>query len=209
MLPRPTSTIVVSWLPPVLIVSVPLSSQPPSYTPAVPTPELSSAAATSSPTLSADSPTPPSPVLQPASPPPPHHSMTTRAKNNILKPIQKLNLHTQLISSPNSEPSTVAQALQDSNWRNAMSDEYNALIRNGTWELVSPTNVNNLVGCKWIFCIKRNPDGSVNRFKARLVAKGFHQRPGVDYLEIFSPVIKPTTIHLVLNITVANGWSLR
>jgi histone deacetylase 1/2 len=98
--------------------------------------------------------------------------MTTHAKNNILKPIQKLNLHTQLISSLNSEPSTVAQALKDSNWRNAMSDEYNALIRNGTWELVSPTNVNNLVGCKWIFRIKHNPDGSINRFKARLVAKG-------------------------------------
>jgi len=85
-----------------------------------------------------------------------------------------------------------------------MSDEYNALVRNGTWELVSPTNVNNLVGCKWIFRIKRNPDGSVNRFKARLVAKGFHKRPGVDYLETFSPVIKPTTIHLVLSIAVAN-----
>jgi hypothetical protein len=64
--------------------------------------------------------------------------------------------------------------------------------------------VNNLVGCKWIFRIKRNPDGSVNRFKARLVAKGFHKRPGVDYLETFSPVIKPTTIHLVLSIAVAN-----
>jgi hypothetical protein len=55
-----------------------------------------------------------------------------------------------------------------------MSDEYNALVRNGTWELISPTNVNKLVGCKWIFRIKRNPDGSVNRFKARLVAKDFH-----------------------------------
>jgi hypothetical protein len=85
--------------------------------------------------------------------------MTTRAKNNILKPIQKLNLHAQLISSPHSEPSTVAQALKDSNRRSAMSDEYNALVRNGTWELVSPNNVHNLVGCKWIFHINRNPDG--------------------------------------------------
>jgi len=93
MLPRPTSTTAVSWLPPVLIVSVPLPSQPHSYTPTVPAPELPPTAATSSPTLSAES-SPPSPVSQPASPPFPRHSMTTRAKNNILKPIQKLNLHT-------------------------------------------------------------------------------------------------------------------
>lgn len=66
----------------------------------------------------------------------------------------------------------------------------------------------NLVGCKWIFKIKRLPAGSIDRYKARLVAKGFHQRPGVDYLETFSPVVKPTTVRLVLSLTVSRGWSL-
>jgi len=67
----------------------------------------------------------------------------------------------------------------------------------------------NLVGCKWVFRIKRNSDGTVERYKARLVAKGFHQRPDIDYKETFSPVIKPTTIRIVLNLAVTNGWSLR
>ena len=90
-----------------------------------------------------------------------------------------------------------------------MSAEYNALVSNGTQELICPMNVTNIIGCKWIFRIKRNSNGSIDKYKARLVAKGFHQWPSVDYLETFSPVIKPTTIRLVLSLDVANNWSIR
>ncbi|KAL5548077.1 hypothetical protein UlMin_003308 [Ulmus minor] len=131
--------------------------------------------------------------------------MTTRAKNNITKPLQKLNLHTQKTISQPTAPTSVSQALKDPNWRQAMSDEYNALVRNGTCELVPPDGISNLVGCKWIYHIKRHSDGSIDRFKARLVAKGFHQRPSVDYHETFSPIVKPTTVCLVLSIAVSNG----
>ena len=135
--------------------------------------------------------------------------MQTRAKNNIHKPIHKLNLSTILSTNSNVEPTTSAQALKHPHWRQAMSDEFNALIRNGTWTLIPSTPCQNVVGCKWIFRTKRNSDGSVDRHKARLVAKGFHQRPGIDYYDTFSLVIKPTTIRLVLSIAVSYGWTLR
>ena len=75
-----------------------------------------------------------------------------------------------------------------------MQDEFDALRRNSTWELVPPSPSQNIIGCRWVYKIKRNMDGTISRYKARLVAKGFHQRPGVDFSETFSLVVKPTTI---------------
>lgn len=86
-----------------------------------------------------------------------------------------------------------------------MSLEFDALLRNGTWDLVPPDFSQNVVGCKWVYRIKRKPDGTVDKFKARLVAKGFHQHPGVDFQETFSPVIKPATVRLVLSLAVSKG----
>ena len=90
-----------------------------------------------------------------------------------------------------------------------MPDEYDALVCNRTWELVPVTPKQNVVGCKWIFCTKYLPDGSINRYKARLVAKGFHQHPGVDFYDTFHPVVKPTIVRIVLNLAFTRGWSLR
>jgi len=49
---------------------------------------------------------------------------------------------------------------------------------------------------------------SLERYKTCLVAKGFHQREGGDFIEIFSPIIKPTTIPIVLTITLSSRWSI-
>ncbi|KAJ0491830.1 putative RNA-directed DNA polymerase [Helianthus annuus] len=90
-----------------------------------------------------------------------------------------------------------------------MQTEFEALKRNQTWTLVPPDNAPNLVGCKWVYRTKFKPDGSVDRLKARLVAKGFHQRPGLDYVETFSPVVKPATLRLILAIATSYNWPLR
>jgi len=66
----------------------------------------------------------------------------------------------------------------------------------------------NVIGSRWVYKIKRHGDGQVAQYKARLVARGFTQQEGIDYLETFSPVIKPTTVRLVLTIAVSYGWTI-
>ena len=90
-----------------------------------------------------------------------------------------------------------------------MDLEYTALINNKTWRLVPPTKGTNVIGCKWVYKIKRKADGSLDRYKARLVAKGFKQQYGIDYEDTFSPVIKATTIRIILSMAISRGWSLR
>ena len=106
------------------------------------------------------------------------------------------------------EPSNLEEALHDENWRQAMDAESIALQRNKTWRLVPPKKGRNIVDCKWVYKIKRKPDGTIDRYKARLVAKGFKQRYGLDYEDTFSPVVKAGTIRLILSVAVSQGWSL-
>lgn len=90
-----------------------------------------------------------------------------------------------------------------------MKVDFDALLKNQTWDLVPCDPNKNIVTCKWLFRIKRKADGTIDRYKARLVAKGFTQRPGIDFLSTFSPVVKPSTIRIVLSIVVQHNWPLR
>jgi histone deacetylase 1/2 len=86
-----------------------------------------------------------------------------------------------------------------------MDSEYKALLRNKTWQLVPRPKGKNIIGCKWVYKIKKKADGIIDRYKARLVAKGFKQRYGIDYEDTFSPIVKAATIRLVLSIVVTKG----
>lgn len=65
------------------------------------------------------------------------------------------------------------------------------------------------IGCKWVFKLKQHSNGSVERYKARLVAKGFHQVPGIDFAETYSPIAKPVTIRLILTVALSRDWPIR
>ena len=107
------------------------------------------------------------------------------------------------------EPKIVELALQKNEWKQAMISEFEALQRNNTWSLVPLPKGRIPIGCRWIYRVKENPDGSVEKYKTRLVVKGFHQQVGFDFNETFSPVVKPTTIRIVLTIALSRGWSVR
>ncbi|PNX72372.1 hypothetical protein L195_g028262 [Trifolium pratense] len=106
--------------------------------------------------------------------------MKTRAKDGIRKPNPKYALLSTTSSIP-SEPSSFTQAIKNPKWKNAMADEFNALLTNRTWSLVPYNKGMNVVNCMWVYKIKQKSDGTIERYKARLVAKGYTQQIGMVY----------------------------
>uniref|UniRef100_A0A2N9ECA1 Reverse transcriptase Ty1/copia-type domain-containing protein n=1 Tax=Fagus sylvatica TaxID=28930 RepID=A0A2N9ECA1_FAGSY len=155
-------------------------------------------------------PIPSSSSLAPPPSPTNTHPMVTRSKNGISK---KKLLHTTTTKPPpdylQTEPPTHTVASRIPEWTAAMRDEFDALQRQQTWSLVPPPAGHNIIGCRWVYKLKRTSDGSISRYKARLVAKGFHQKPGLDFDETFSPVVKPPTVRIVLSLAAQHQWPLR
>lgn len=173
-------------------ISSPPSPPPPSPHNSVPTPLTSFS---------------PLPLL---SPPPPTHHMTTRTKDRTRQTRTFPDFVTYTSAALDvSEPTCFTEANKNPEWQRAMAHELTALAQNQTWDLVPCPNNHNIVGCKWVYKVKRKADGTIERFKARLVAKGYTQEEGLDYTETFSPVVKPVTIRTLLSLAISKGWSLR
>eukprot|EP00951_Prasinocladus_malaysianus_P026715 scaffold237829_cov15-Prasinocladus_malaysianus.AAC.1 len=99
------------------------------------------------------------------------------------------------------EPKTMEEALSSDSaslWKAAMDEEMKALLENDTWTLEELPRGAQPVPVKWVFKIKRDAHGNIERYKARLVAKGFRQREGIDYNEVYAPVSKHTTLRTLL-----------
>ncbi|KAK4384064.1 Retrovirus-related Pol polyprotein from transposon TNT 1-94 [Sesamum angolense] len=114
------------------------------------------------------------------------------------------------LNTESNEPSSYKEALESSdakNWKNAMNEEIISLLKNKTWILVPKPENASIVDCKWVF--KKKHEDNATRYKARLVAKGFTQKEGIDYTEIFSPVVKFTTVRIILALTAQFDWELK
>ena len=132
------------------------------------------------------------------------HPMQTKAKSCIFKP----RMLTAAASPIHQEPSSVSEALSLPHWLPSMGLEYDALLRNNTWEIVPSHPTQTIVHNKWIFRTKVKDDGTLGRYKARLVAKGFQQTLGVDFFDTFNLVVKASTIRIILTIAVTRQWEI-
>ncbi|CAJ2642413.1 unnamed protein product [Trifolium pratense] len=103
-----------------------------------------------------------------------------------------------------SEPKNFREAsesIDSQDWLKAMNEEMLSLEKNQTWKLVPLPKNKRVVGSKWVFKRKEGiPGVEAPRYKARLVAKGFTQVEGIDYNEIFSPVVKHCSIRVLMAI---------
>ncbi|RVW17810.1 Retrovirus-related Pol polyprotein from transposon TNT 1-94 [Vitis vinifera] len=132
-----------------------------------------------------------------------------RSSRNIRPPQRYSPVLNYLLLTDGGEPECYDEALQDENsskWELAMKDEMDSL-GNQTWELTELPVGKKALHNKWVYRIKNEHDGS-KRYKARLVVKGFQQKEGIDYTEIFSPVVKMSTIRLVLGMVAAENLHL-
>ena len=109
------------------------------------------------------------------------------------------------------EPQTMDEAQSGEHsdeWKQAADSEYDSLLQNETWDLVPLPSGRKPIGSRWVFKVKYGANGEVERFKARLVAKGYAQRPGIDYDETFSPVVKFQSIRTLLAFAIQNDMLL-
>ncbi|CAI7874571.1 unnamed protein product [Closterium sp. NIES-53] len=110
------------------------------------------------------------------------------------------------------EPATLKEALESSDaeeWKKSMESELKSIEENGTWELVELPVGLKAITSKWLFKIKSDADGKIERYKSRLVAKGYQQKEKVDYKELFAPVVKPTTLRTLLAGATIKGWVVK
>lgn len=86
-----------------------------------------------------------------------------------------------------------------------MHEEFDALIRSGTQELVSLSKAKEEISCKWLSRVKIKVDRTLEKYKEKMLAKGYLQTKGIDFFEIFSPIVKLTTLRVMIIVEFHKG----
>lgn len=110
------------------------------------------------------------------------------------------------------EPQTLQEAMESddaSQWTTAINEELNSLEENNTWILVNRPKNQNVISNRWVLKIEYKSDGTIDKYKARLVIRGFSQKEGVDFHEIYPPVLKYNTVRAVLAIVAAEDLHIK
>ena len=100
------------------------------------------------------------------------------------------------------------EAFRHQVWKDAMTEEFQSIMKNDVWEVVPRPEGKSLVTSKWLFKIKHRANGSVEKHKARFVSRGFSWKEGIDYHETFAPVAQYTSTRTVIAIASTMGWKL-
>lgn len=111
----------------------------------------------------------------------------------------------------NNDPQSLDEALKSDNaekWKESIHNEYQSLLKNNTWSLVDLPINKKKIPCKWVFKTKTDENGSVVSYKARLVIKGYQQTKGIDYHEIYAPVVRYTSIRYLIGLAVKYGLKI-
>jgi hypothetical protein len=109
------------------------------------------------------------------------------------------------------EPNTLAEAMRrpdGDKYLTSAIDEVKAHLENGTWKLARLPEGKRAIGSRWVFKIKRNSDGSIDKYKGRIVAKGYAQREGIDYTETFAPTARFGALRTVIALAALEDWEL-
>ncbi len=159
-----------------------------------------------------DQPVPQEPVEPPAPPEPVEPQNRRNPVRDRARPVRYgFDEYVYVADPAEAEPKNWQEAMKTmeaEKWHEAAQIEYDSLLKHDTWDLCVLPDDKNVVACRWVFRVKRDEHGAVERYKARLVAKGFSQKYGEDYLEIFAPVVRQDSIRALISVAVKRGLKL-
>jgi hypothetical protein len=137
---------------------------------------------------------------------------TRRSSRQRTSPVEWWRASANMVEATDfSEPTSFQEAVSGPDqvhWRNAIRAELKSMRLRGVFRAAKLPTGQRAIDTKWVFKIKRNADGTIDKYKARLVAKGFKQKYGIDYTETFAPVVKYVTLRMVIGLAKLFGWPI-